>query len=43
MIVRVLSRKATILEKADQLIELANRAGGNDNVTVVLSEVIQIP
>jgi protein phosphatase len=43
MIVRVLSRKTTILEKADQLIELANRAGGNDNVTVVLSEVIQIP
>jgi protein phosphatase len=43
LIWRVLSSKATLAEKVDQLIELANRAGGNDNVTVVLSEVIRIP
>ena len=40
---RVLSKADHIEDKVDQLIELANHAGGNDNVTVVLSEVLQIP
>jgi protein phosphatase len=39
---RVLSRSGGISEKVDQLIELANRAGGSDNVTVVLSEVLPV-
>ncbi len=39
---RVLTKTGQIEEKVDQLIELANRAGGNDNVTVVLSEVLEI-
>lgn len=43
LIWRVLSRKSPLTEKVDHLIELANRAGGNDNVTVILSEVIQHP
>lgn len=41
LISRVLSRNGHLTEKVDHLIELANRAGGNDNVTVILSQVMQ--
>lgn len=40
LISRVLAHNGPLLEKTDQLIELANRAGGNDNVTVILSQVM---
>jgi protein phosphatase len=41
LISRVLSHGSPLREKVDQLIELANRAGGNDNVTVILSRVME--
>lgn len=40
---KVLSKSLPLHEKVELLIDLANRAGGNDNVTVVLSEVLQTP
>lgn len=40
---KVLSKTARIDEKVEELIDLAIRAGGNDNVTVVLSEVLGGP
>jgi PPM family protein phosphatase len=41
MIWSVLLENGSLTDKVDRLIELANRAGGNDNVTVILTEVIQ--
>lgn len=39
LIQRVLSSPSPLLQKTDELIEAANSAGGNDNITVVLSEI----
>ncbi|HAA02493.1 MAG TPA: Stp1/IreP family PP2C-type Ser/Thr phosphatase [Syntrophobacteraceae bacterium] len=40
---RVLSADLSLHEKVDQLIEVANSAGGHDNITVVLGEVAGRP
>jgi serine/threonine protein phosphatase PrpC len=40
LIQEALSLNGTIREKADKLIALAKSAGGHDNITVVLSEVV---
>lgn len=40
MIQEVLSFSTDLPQKVDKLIELANTAGGHDNITVVLSEVV---
>lgn len=37
----VLSSRDTLFEKAEQLINLANSAGGNDNITVALCELTE--
>ena len=42
-IIDILSSPATLQEKAQSLIDAANRAGGRDNVTVVLVAVNTIP
>jgi protein phosphatase len=39
----VLSISSTIGQKVEKLVEMANSAGGNDNITVILSKVIQRP
>lgn len=39
-IVRILQSNSKLAAKAEQLIELANGAGGKDNVTVVLAKVL---
>lgn len=39
----VLSVASTVGQKVETLVEMANAAGGNDNVTVILSKVIQRP
>ena len=40
LIQEALSLNGAIREKADKLIALAKSAGGHDNITVVLSEVV---
>ena len=40
-IARVLSSANTLLEKVEQLINLANSAGGYDNITVALCELVK--
>ncbi len=39
----VLAGAVPLPQKVDKLVELANSAGGNDNITVVLGEVVGMP
>ncbi len=39
----VLSVASTVGQKVETLVEMANAAGGNDNITVIVSKVIQRP
>jgi serine/threonine protein phosphatase PrpC len=39
---QVLAADLALSHKADKLVELANSAGGHDNVTVVLGEVVTV-
>jgi PPM family protein phosphatase len=40
-ILEILTVSSTIGQKVDKLVEMAKSAGGNDNITVILSKVIQ--
>ncbi len=39
LIEKILSSATTLHQKTDQLIESAKAAGGNDNISVVLSQI----
>ena len=40
LIYKVLSSSMDLSQKAEKLVEMANSAGGRDNVTVVLAEIL---